>query len=89
MVLFKIDGDIGDADIRRASDIYDVYIKGEADIYDVDIKGESDIYDVYINEDADIYDIYDTDMVLFRFDDVDSPSDTLLSNIDDATYNLR
>ena len=77
-MVFKIDGDISDADIRRASDIYDV-----------DIKGESDIYDVYIKEEADIYDIYDTDMVLFRFDDVDSPSDTLLSNIDDATYNLR
>ena len=64
MVLFKIYGDIYDADIKK-----------ESDIYDVDIKKESDIYDA--------------DMVLFRFDDVNSLSDILLSNINDATYNLR
>ena len=69
MVLFKIYGDIYDADIKK-----------EFDIYDVDIKKEFDVYDV---------DIYDADMVLFRFDDVNSLSDILLSNINDAAYNLR
>ena len=71
MVLFKIYGDIYDADIKKE--------------FDVDIKKEFDVYDV------DIYDvvIYDVDMVLFRFDDVNSLSDILLSNINDAAYNLR
>ena len=58
-------------------DNYDADIKKE---FDVDIKKEFDVYDV---------DIYDVDMVLFRFDDVNSLSDILLSNINDAAYNLR
>ena len=52
-----------------------VLFKIYGDIYDTDIKKESDIYDA--------------DMVLFRFDDVNSLSDILLSNINDAAYNLR
>ena len=75
MVLFKIYGDIGDADTRKASDIYDADIKKESDIDDTDTRKASDIDDA--------------DMVLFRFDDVNSLSDILLSNINDATYNLR
>ena len=76
MALFKIYGDNYDADIKKE---FDVDIKKEFDVYDVDIY-DVDIYDVVI---------YDVDMVLFRFDDVNSLSDILLSNINDATYNLR
>ena len=53
------------------------------DNYDADIKKE---FDVDIKKESDIY---DADMVLFRFDDVNSLSEILLSNINDAAYNLR